>query len=130
LSWVRESINDENGSADMAYISIAALVLVMVGSIIFLCGMSAVTYFRCTQIVDVGEGVRSAIPCNYDPNPLGIAIAACLGAFGSPIGALALYMGQTRRRETSKQDNTTTTATATVTTETPTPKAKPKKRTE
>lgn len=97
MSWVRESISDSDGLADMAYVSIGVLVAIMVGSVVFLCGMSAVSYVRCTQIVDVGQGVRSAVPCSYDPNPLGIAIAACLGAFGSPIGALALYMGQTRR---------------------------------
>ena len=97
MSWLRQAISDSDGLADMAYISIAGLVAIMVSSIVFLCGMSAVSYARCTQIVDVGQGVRSAIPCPYDPNPLGLAIAACLGAFGSPIGALALYMGQTRR---------------------------------
>jgi hypothetical protein len=75
---------------------------------------------RCEQIVDVGRPpdlVRASIPCPYDPNPLGIAIAACLGAFGSPIGALALYMGQTRRQPTPRP-TTTTTAAATVTTTT------------
>lgn len=97
MSWLREAISDSDGLADMAYLAIAGLIAVMVGSIVFLCAMSAISYSRCTQIVDVGQGVRSAVPCTYDPNPLGIAIAACLGAFGSPIGALALYMGQTRR---------------------------------
>jgi len=113
--WLREAISDEKGAADMAYISIAGLVVVMVGSIGFLCAMSAVSYARCTKIVDVSKTQRAAIPCTYDPGPLGLAIAACLGAFGSPIGALALYMGQTRRRETPAA-TTTTTATATATT--------------
>ncbi len=99
MSWLREAISDEKGSADMAYVSIGGLILVMVGSIVFLCTMSAVSYGRCTQVVEVSKEQRAAIPCSYDPNPLGLAIAACLGAFGSPIGALALYMGQTRRRE-------------------------------
>lgn len=126
MSWLREAISDEKGSADAAYVSILGLVMTMVGSIAFLCAMSAVSYARCDVIVDVGQGVRAAIPCPYDPNPLGIAIAACLGAFGSPIGALALYMGQTRRREAAKPEPVTTTATATVTTETPAV-AKPKR---
>lgn len=116
--WLREAISDEKGAVDMAYISIGGLILVMVASIVFLCTMSAISYARCTKIVDVSKTQRAAIPCTYDPNPLGLAIAACLGAFGSPIGALALYMGQTRRREVAA--STTTTATATVaTTETP-----------
>ena len=129
MSLLREAVSDERGVGDMAYLSIAGLIAVMVGSIIFLCSMSAISYARCEQIVDVGKPpdlVRASIPCPYDPNPLGIAIAACLGAFGSPIGALALYMGQTRRRDVKPDPSTTTTATATVTTETPAPAAKPK----
>jgi hypothetical protein len=117
MNWIRESISDENNSADIAYVSIGGLVIAMVASIAFLCAMSAVSYARCTQIVDVGQGVRSAVPCSYDPNPLGLAIAACLGAFGSPIAALAVYMGQTRRRPADPaQKPGTTVAQATVTT--------------
>ena len=127
MSWLREAISDEKGSADMAYVSIGGLILVMVGSIVFLCGMSAISYARCTQVVDVSKNQRAAIPCSYDPNPLGLAIAACLGAFGSPIGALALYMGQTRRREVPR-DSTTTTAAATVTTTTAETPVKPRGR--
>jgi hypothetical protein len=118
MKWLREAISDSDGLADMAYISIAGLVGIMVGSVVFLCAMSAVSYARCTEVVDVGQGVRSAIPCKYDPNPLGIAIAACLAAFGSPIGALALYMGQTRRAVNPGKvapPAGTVTATATVT---------------
>jgi hypothetical protein len=116
---MREAVSDSDGLCDMAYLSIAGLILIMVGSVVFLCTMSAVAYSRCTLIVDVGQGVRSAVPCTYDPNPLGLAIAACLGAFGSPIGALALYMGQTRRAvnpgRVPPPAATTVTATATMT---------------
>lgn len=101
----------------MAYVSIGGLVLVMVGSVFFLCAMSAITYARCVQIQEVGtkeNTVRAFVPCAYDPNPLGLAIAACLGAFGSPIGALALYMGQNKRSGGSSK--TTTTKTETVAT--------------
>jgi len=119
MSWLREAISDNDGLADMAYVAIGWLVAIMVGSIVFLCSMSAISYSRCTVIVDVGQGVRSAVPCTYDPNPLGIAIAACLGAFGSPIGALALYMGQTRRNANPVKPPATTVATATVTTTSP-----------
>ena len=129
MTWLREAISDEGGLADIAYISIAWLVAVMAGSVLFLCVMSAVSYTRCTEIVEVGQGVRSAIPCKYDPNPLGLAIAACLGAFGSPIGALALYMAQTRRNPQAPKPGTTV-ATATVTTTPPVEEpARPKKPT-
>lgn len=96
--WLRESISDENGQADIAYISIAGLVLAMVSAIAFLCAMSAISYARCEQVVDVGQGVRAAIPCPYDPQPLALGIAACIAGFGSPIAALAAYMAQTRRK--------------------------------
>jgi hypothetical protein len=115
VGWLRESVSDSDGSADIAYISIAGLVLVLIGTVIFLCAMSAIAYARCDVITDVGQGVRAAIPCPYDPNPLGLAIAACLGAFGSPIGALALYMAQTRRQPAQRPPPTTTTVTATAT---------------
>jgi Na+/proline symporter len=121
--WLREAISDEKGQADMAYISIGGLILVMLGSIAFLCSMSAISYARCTQIVDVSKDQRAAVACTYDPNPLGLAIAACLGAFGSPIAALAMYMGQTRRREVPPA-STVTTAAATVTTTETQPKPK------
>lgn len=115
MTWLREAISDNDGLADIAYISIAWLVAIMVLSITFLCAMSAVSYLRCTEIVDVGQGVRSAVPCKYDPQPLGTSIAACLAAFGSPIGALALYMAQTRRQPAPPRPGTTV-AQATVTT--------------
>ena len=127
MTWLREAVSDDKGLADMAYVSIAGLVAVMLGSVSFLCAMSAISYARCEQIVDVGQGVRASIPCPYDPNPLGIAIAACLGAFGSPIGALALYMGQTRRQPKPDASTITTAAATVTTTATPTkPAVKPK----
>ncbi len=108
--WIREAISDNDGLVDIAYVSIGVLVFLMAASIIFLCTMSAWSWLSCTKIVDVGQGVRASVSCDYDPSPLGLAIAACLGAFGSPIGALALYMGQTRRQV--KAITTTTTSTA------------------
>lgn len=129
MSWLREAISDENKQADMAYVAIGALIGTLIGSVGFLCMMSAISYYNCQEIVDVGQGIRASVRCKYDPNPLGIAIAACIAAFGSPIGALAGYMVATRRREPPKPpDTSTTTATATVTTETavaPTPAAPP-----
>lgn len=106
MSWLREAISDENHLADMAYVAIGALVLSLVSAVAFLCIMSAVAYARCEKIVDVGKPpdlVRAAIPCDYDPNPLGLSIAACIAAFGSPIGALAGYMVATRRRESKPE---------------------------
>jgi hypothetical protein len=98
MTWLREAVSDDRGLADMAYISIGGLVVALICSLIFLCTMSAISYARCTKIEDVGQGMRAAVPCTYDPQPIGIAIAASLGAFGSPIAALAAYMAATRRK--------------------------------
>lgn len=114
MSWLREAIGDEKGVADMAYVSVGALIGTLVSSVVFLCFMSAISYYNCQEIVDVGQGIKASIKCKYDPNPLGIAIAACIAAFGSPIGALAGYMVATRRREAPKIEPHTTTATATI----------------
>lgn len=105
MGWLRDSISDEKGVADIAYISIALLVVLLVVSVLFLCTMSAISYFNCTVIADVGQGVRAAIPCVYDPQPIGLAIAASLGAFGSPIAALAAYMAATRRSNSTLPRN-------------------------
>ena len=102
MSWVREAISDEKGLVDIAYVSIGMLMLLLVVSILFLCTMSAVSYANCIVITDVGQGVRAAVPCTYDPQPIGLAIAASLGAFGSPIAALAAYMAATRRNNQPK----------------------------
>jgi hypothetical protein len=121
VTWLREAISDERKQADMDYVAIGALVLALVFTVNFLCAMSAISYARCSQVQEVGtkeNTVRAFVPCSYDPNPLGIAIAACIAAFGSPIGALAGYMVATRRRETKPEPTTVTTAEATVTTTT------------
>lgn len=97
VSWLREAISDENGIADAAYISIIWALVAVIGTVSFLCGMSAVSYYRCYQIADVGQGVRAQVPCVYDPQPLGVAIGAVLAAFAGLIGALAGYMAATRR---------------------------------
>ena len=88
----------------MAYIAVGWLVATLVASITFLCVMSAISYARCLHITDVGQGVRAAISCVYDPNPLGLSIAAILGAFGAPIAGLAAYMAATRRSAANKKE--------------------------
>jgi len=101
MNWLREGISDENGMADAAYISIMALTLTLVATVAFLCTMSVVSYARCVHVIDT-SGILAATPCVFDPQPLALGIAAAIGAFGSPIAALAGYMMATRRR--SKKD--------------------------
>lgn len=81
----------------MAFISIGVIIVTMFITVGFLCIMSAISYSRCTVIADVGEGTRAALACVYDPSPLGMSVAAILGAFGSPIAALAAYMAAVKR---------------------------------
>ena len=97
MGWFHEAVSDDKGLVDMALISIGIIVVTLLGTVVFLCTMSAISYSNCTVISDVGQGVRAAIPCVYDPGPLGLSVAAILGAFGSPIAALAAYMAATRR---------------------------------
>lgn len=132
MGWLREAIEDDGKPprADMAYVAIGGLILALISSAAFLCAMSAISYARCSQVQEVGTKenvVRAFVPCTYDPNPLGIAIAACIAAFGSPIGALAGYMVATRRRE-AKEDAPAVTTTATATTTTTTPAVPKRKR--
>jgi hypothetical protein len=99
MKWLREAISDEGGLADMAYIAIGALTVSAIASLMFVMAMSTVSYVRCTHIVDVGDKVRAAIPCTFDPLPVGQAAGLIFGAFAALIGALAGYMAATRRKD-------------------------------
>lgn len=102
MTWLREAISDEHGQGDAAYISILSIAVTLVGTVVFLCMMSVVSYARCTHVVDVSYGKILATSCQFDPQPLALGIAAAIGAFGAPIIALAGYMAATRRREKDK----------------------------
>jgi hypothetical protein len=103
MGWLREAIQDENGVADAAYVSIMWALVSVVGTVLFLCVLSLISYMRCYNIADVGQGVRAQVPCVFDPQPLGVAIGAVLAAFAGLIGALAGYMAATRRQKNNSQ---------------------------
>lgn len=97
-NWLRESISDENGVGDAAFVSIVTIAWTLCATVIFICTMSAVSYSRCVQIDATKEhGVLTA-PCVFEPQPLALGIAAAIAAFAGPIGALAGYMAATRRQ--------------------------------
>lgn len=102
MSWLREAISDNDGLADMAYIAIGALCMAAIAALGYIIVMATISYVRCTHIVDVGKDVRAAIPCVFDPLPLGQAAGLIFGAFGALIGALAGYMAATRRPQKDK----------------------------
>jgi hypothetical protein len=97
--WLHEAVTDENGVVDAAYVAVMWALAAVCGTVIFLCAMSAISYFNCYVIADVGGGTRAQVPCSFDPQPVGVAIGAVLAAFAGMIGALAGYMAATRRRE-------------------------------
>ena len=102
MSVIREAISDEHGVADIAYITIGALAVTAIFSLIFIFGMALVDYMSCTPITTISKGgqdTTSVIPCRFDPLPLGQAAGLIFGAFGALIGALAGYMAATRRRD-------------------------------
>lgn len=116
MKWLREAVSDQDGLADMAYIVIGALAVSAICSLAFILAMATVSYIRCTHIVDVGEGVRAAISCVFDPLPVGQSAGLIFGAFGALIGALAGYMAATRRAS-AKTVTTEVGGSRTITTE-------------
>jgi hypothetical protein len=96
-NWLREASSDENGVADAAFVSILGIAATLTGTVLFLCIMSAVSYARCIQIDGSRPSGVLTAPCVFDPQPLALGIAAAIGAFAAPIGALAGYMAATKR---------------------------------
>lgn len=99
--WLRESINDGDGQADIAYVVIGALAVAAIAAQLFIMSMSVVSYVRCLKSIDVGKGgdlVKAFVPCVFDPLPLGQASGLIFAAFAALIGAFAGYMAATRRQ--------------------------------
>lgn len=86
LNWLREAISDEQGQADIAYISLLALMVAVGLVVLFICGMVAYDYFHCAK------------DCRFDPLPLGQSVGLICGAFfGTGLTGLAAYMLATRK---------------------------------
>lgn len=112
MGLFREAISDDQDRADMAYISIGALTVAALASLIFIFTMSAIDYYNCKPVTTIAAGsepVTSVIPCRYDPLPLGQAAGLIFGAFSALIGALAGYMAATRRQPRQISGTMTTT---------------------
>lgn len=100
-NWLRESISDENGDADIAYVAIAALTVAAILTLAFVCGVVLFDYANCAPQTLVAKGdnaVTSVVPCRFDPLPMGQAAGLIFGAFAALIGSLAGYMAATRKR--------------------------------
>ena len=94
VGWVRGALTDNAGNWDVAYISLAGVGAATLGSIPFMCVMSAVAYARCVPKITETAVVQA---CTYDPQPLGIAIGSACAGFAAAMTALAAYMAATKR---------------------------------
>jgi hypothetical protein len=99
--WVRESISDESGQADIAYIAIAALTGGALGALGFVCAMSAWAFWTCIPLVKPDVVVN----CTYDPLPLGQSAGLIFAAFATLIGSLCGYMLATRKPRSAPDQN-------------------------
>ena len=96
MSWLREAVSDETGQADISYVAIGALTGAAIGSLVFVCVMAAIAYFRCIPLVKSDVVVN----CSFDPLPSGQAAGLIFAAFATLIGALSGYMLATRKPRT------------------------------
>jgi len=80
-NWLRGAATDERGLWDAAYISVLALAGLVVLTVV-------------VEIALVVVAWHTGKP--YDPQPLGVAVAAVCGGFATAIGGLAGYMAATR----------------------------------
>ena len=100
--WLKQAISDENNQVDMAYIVIGILATSAVAALSYVLVMATISYLRCTKIVDVGQGIKAALNCVFDPLPIGQSAGLIFTAFAALIGAFAGYMAATRRRTKEK----------------------------
>jgi hypothetical protein len=121
MNWICSTLTDGEGRFDVAYVSLFGVMGAVIGSIAVMCAMSIVAYMRCTPIV---RETAALVTCTYDPQPLGIAIAAVCGGFATALGALAGYMLATRSRPGVTTTTVASHSEATTEVAPPTPKGK------
>lgn len=92
MNWIHSSLTDENGRYDVAYVSLFGIMGAVLSSVVVMCTVSTMAYFRC-QVFTVNEVI---VNCLYDPQPLGTAIGFACGGFATALAALAGYMVATR----------------------------------
>lgn len=92
--WLRQSISDENGLADIAYVSLGSVTVLVLGAIVYVCGMSAWDWYVCKPLIDDHKVLMS---CRFDSLPIGQSIGLICGAYAAALTALAGYMAATRK---------------------------------
>lgn len=81
VGWLKGAATDDRGYWDAAYIGVLVLTALVAVTAMFEMLMIAVTW----------SSVKT-----YDPQPLGIAVAAVCGGFATALGALAGYQAASR----------------------------------
>jgi len=92
VNWIKSTLIDDNGRYDVAYVSLFGIMAAVLSSVVVMCTVSTMAYFRC-QVFTVNGVI---VNCTYDPQPLGTAIGFACGGFATALGALAGYMMATR----------------------------------
>lgn len=96
MKWLKQALTDSHGVYDVAYISLFAISLSILGTVPFLCIAAWISYSRCVPVVSERLPL---VTCSFNPEPLGIAIGAIAAGFATALGALAGYMAATRPRK-------------------------------
>lgn len=92
MRWITESLKDEQGRYDVAYVSLFSIAASVFWVIPFLCTMSWYAFYKCQPVFND----KVQILCTYDPQPLGVAVGAVCGGFATALAALSAYMAATR----------------------------------
>lgn len=94
MTLFREAIVDANGQVDVANLGMFWVNLVVLGTITFVCAMSALSWWtRC-------HGPEHA--CGFDPMPIGAAVGAIAAGYATALTALGAYLRLQRRDERDK----------------------------
>lgn len=91
--WLRGSLTDEHGLWDIAYVSLAAVTALVLGTIVVMCAMAIADWLTCHPIV---KDATLVLDCRFNADQLGNGVGKVCGAYAAALGALALYMGATR----------------------------------
>lgn len=98
IQLIKESLSDDKGLGDIAYISIAALTVSAITSLSHILILATIDYGMCWYTIEKQSGPMAL--CSFNPVPTGQAAGLIFGAFAALIGALAAYVVATRRKTT------------------------------
>lgn len=114
MNWLHSSLTDETGSYDVAYVSLAGITFLILGSIVYVCCMTLVDWWVCNPVIEDG---KLLIACGrFDADAIGNAVGKICAAYAAALAALAGYMAATRRPDRSAPAAPPAVVTTTLTT--------------